>query len=301
MTQFVDELGIETRYRYDAQGNLMERIEAANRPGSRTTTWTYDPWGQRLSETVGTGTDAAIRRWQYDDFGNVSAQTDALGQIERYTYNVQGQALTWQAVDGAMWKADYEAHGWLTQRQDPLGHRRITTYDALGRRAKVTDPTGAITTYEYDPTGRLLAQTNALGQTTRYTYDEQGRLISTTDPAGNSTRMTYDGQGRVSSVTDPAENTTRYRYGDQSDGLEGLVAAILYPTYRVEYRYDARDRPTQTIQVLDSATTRTTQLVYNSKGQRVSRTEPGGQVTLSDYDELGRLSRTTDALGGVTS
>ena len=113
-------------------------------------------------------------------------------------------------------------------------------------------------------------------------------------------RRPDDSMGRLASVTDPAGNVTRYQYGDAADGLEGLLAAVIYPTYRIEYRYDARDRPVQTIQVLNADTQRITRVSYDGKGQVVSRTDPAGHTTLSEYDGLGQVIRVTDALGGVT-
>jgi RHS repeat-associated protein len=300
ITQLIDEVGVETRYQYDAQGHVIERLEAAGRPEARRTTWTYDALGQRLTETVGDGATATTTTWSYDTWGNVATQTDPLGYTQRYTANAQGQVISWQDLVGSTWRADYDALGRLTRKVDPLNHETIFHYDALGQRLKTTDPTGAVTQYQYDPTGRLLTQTDALNQVTRYEYDTSGRLVATTDPAGQRTQHAYDSQGRLATVTDPTGAVTRYQYGSASDGLEGLLAAVIYPTYRVEYRYDARDRLTQTRQVLDAATVRVTQHVYDGKGQVRSQTNPAGQTTLSDYDGLGRLVRTTDALGGVT-
>ncbi|HRW65213.1 MAG TPA: RHS repeat-associated core domain-containing protein [Candidatus Competibacter sp.] len=300
IARHTDELGIETRYRYDRTGHLIERIEAAGRPEQRTTTWTYDDFGQALSQTLGTGTDVATTRWSHDDFGNAVTQTDPLGQVTNTTYNVQGQALTGTMPDGTLWQAQYDALGRLTAVIDPLDHRTTHTYDALGRRTKTTDPTGAVTQYQYDPTGRLIVQTDALDQSTRFDHDTAGRLSTVTDPAGNVTRSTHDGLGRLATMTDPAGNVTRYQYGDADDGLEGLLAAVIYPTYRIEYRYDVRDRPVQTIQVLDADTQRITRVSHDGKGQVVSTTDPAGHTTLREYDGLGRMIRKIDALGGIT-
>ena len=112
-------------------------------------------------------------------------------------------------------------------------------------------------------------------------YDAEGRLSSQTDASGQSTTYAYDPRGRLISVTDGAGNVTRTEYGDAASGLDGLVTAMVYPTFREEYRYDPRNRRTQVIRVHPAA-----------DGEPERR-----ETTTTAYDGAGNVIAEIDALG----
>jgi hypothetical protein len=82
-------------------------------------------------------------------------------------------------------------------------------------------------------------------------------------------------------VTDGTGNVTVTEYGDAASGLEGLVTAQVYPTFREEYRYDPRNRRTQVIRVHPPA-----------DGQPERR-----ETTTTAYDGVGNVIAEIDALG----
>ena len=83
-------------------------------------------------------------------------------------------------------------------------------------------------------------------------------------------------------------------------GLEGLLAAVLYPTYREDYRFDVRNRQTQVIQNLDASTRYTTTTQYDAVGNPVKRIDPKGAATTTDYDRFNRATKIVDPAGGIT-
>jgi RHS repeat-associated protein len=135
---------------------------------------------------------------------------------------------------------------------------------------------------------------------TRYQYDGEGRRTQVTDPDGVTIRLTYDADGRPLKKIDGNGNVTETVYGTSSDGLEGLVAAVVYPTFTEQFRYDLRDRVTQEIKIVDATTRYVNTRGYSATGMVVSETDPRGHTTLKDYDALHRLVRKTDAIGGVS-
>ncbi len=99
--------------------------------------------------------------------------------------------------------------------------------------------------YAYTPRGQTARYTDPLQQDWTYEYDPLGRWTKKSSPGGLSVQMAYDAEGRAARQTDPAGNVTQNVYGTAADGLLGLLAARVYPTYREDYRYDQRRRLTQ--------------------------------------------------------
>ncbi|XAH21231.1 RHS repeat-associated core domain-containing protein [Xylophilus sp. GW821-FHT01B05] len=293
-------LGVATSFDYDSKGNLVRQTEAQGKPAERVTTWVYDAYGQPSSVTVGTGGNAITVRSTYDGYGNVASLTNGEGAVDRYTHNVLGQPLTHQDALGHSWLAEYDSAGNFTKAVDPLGHATVYTLDAVGRVTEARNPLGQTARYSYNAKGQVTSQTNALQGAWAYQYDNMGRWTRMSSPSGLALRQEYDAEGRPLKRIDPAGNATQYEYGTVDNGLQGLLAARIYPTYREEYRYDQRQRMTQVAQVLDAATRHTTRLGYDAVGQLISHTGADGAATLVQYDTLGRKVQATDALGGKT-
>jgi YD repeat-containing protein len=63
----------------------------------------------------------AVTRYEYNQGGQVTKETDPLGHVTKYTYNPQGKLL---------------------ETEDALGKKTTRTYDQAGRLSTVTDPRG---------------------------------------------------------------------------------------------------------------------------------------------------------------
>ncbi|MBI3101613.1 MAG: RHS repeat protein, partial [Burkholderiales bacterium] len=122
----------------------------------RTTEYTYDERGNRLSQTVTDGTTARTTRW---------------------TYTPQSLVATQTAPNGAVTSYQYDSLGNLTQSTNALGHTQRYTHDGAGRVLTHTDPNGTLSTYTYDPRGRMLSASVG-GIASHYTYTPSGQLAS---------------------------------------------------------------------------------------------------------------------------
>ncbi|MBI5278680.1 MAG: hypothetical protein HY854_19775 [Burkholderiales bacterium] len=121
----------------------------------------------------------------------------------------------------------------------------------------VTDPYG--NTVSYGAAGYQHSANLAV----TLTRDAQGRITRATDPAGQSLTYSYNAQGELESVTDRAGQVTRFGYATVA-GTHGAAAS------------------------------------GNADQQHLlaSITDPRGQqVMANQFDSLGRLTATTDALG----
>jgi RHS repeat-associated protein len=306
-TEHINEVGTRTTWRYDDKGNLAERIEAVGAPEARTTRMTYTTFGEVATVTVAGATPAedAITAYAYDTHGNVNQITDAEGAITRFTNDVMGNVLTTTDARGNVWTNTYDAIGRQLTAANPLGHTTTSQYDKVGNRTRSTDPAGNATVMTYDARDRLLTTTDPLGGVSTLTYDAEDRILTSTDASGQRTTQAYDARGRLITITDGAGNITQTNYGTTANGLDGLIAAMVYPTFREEYRYDNRNRRTQAIRVLPAENGQperreTTITAYDGQGNAIALIDALGRTTQTAFDRLNREIEVTDPIGGKT-
>ncbi len=165
-------------YTYDAAGNItgkatehglytyaydqLDQLNQANNPDPLPDeAYTYDPVGNRLTDSAFTDASAAPYTWVYDG-------RDRLIQRGPVTYS-------------------YDANGSLIrQTHGQSGEETHFVYDLNNRLVEVRDQTDTpIATYAYDPFGRRIRKT-APGKTTYYLYAQEG-LAAEADSAGNIT------------------------------------------------------------------------------------------------------------------
>ena len=268
-----DEAGNETRYLYDRLGRPTRRRDPNGAltsytdydPGiglprnvtvdaegeQRTTSYTYDDWGHRTSETrTGWGVD---RTWQWKDrirlaMSSTSTETSLVSQTYQYAENGWlEQVISPTLVTEFEYGSDRQVSQTTTWSvADPLD-RRIecesryfdgtpkTTTDALGvlfstartyeetetvfttRATAAVDPHCATPPAGADPVGADFVS--------MLRYDGGGRLIHRTDARGVAERFEYDGFGRAEGIVDG----TGARLHARLDERGRVVRAALLP------------------------------------------------------------------------
>lgn len=181
----------------DANG--ASRFNAGLQAGvaAREWKWTYNRWGQVLSED-GPRTDVAdITTYTYyadttadHTVGDLQSITNAAGQLTQFT--------------------KYNAHGQLLESTDAKGVTTTHTYDLRLRRTSTT--IGERTTsYDYEPTGDLKRITQPDGSWIENTYDDARRIVAVHDSHGNQIAYTLDNAGNRTKedVKDPMGALTR--------------------------------------------------------------------------------------------
>ncbi|MCS3806987.1 DUF4214 domain-containing protein, partial [Chromobacterium alkanivorans] len=315
-TTITDAAGLQSVWRYDAQGRLLE----ASSGGQLQLRASYDAQGRvlRLTDARGQATD-----YQYDERGNRILERDALGQTVRREYDAENRLLSETRYTGL----DPDGAG----PQTPAGAQTARyVYDAQGRLRFQIDPGGGVTEWRYDALGRPVSQLRylegvgqqktdlakltawAAGQPPERVsrsdsvYDLRGLLSETVRYA----RLDAKGQG----VRDGGEQRVRYLYDQHGNLLQqwdGRGASV-------QYRYDGLNRLTRQTDALGNSTVtvyldakRQTQVTlangltmlrqYDSAGRLLAQTEQdaGGPLgsTRYLYDAMGRLLRSTDPTG----
>ena len=300
-----DEAGVLTTFEYDSKGNRLKMIAAKGTADEQTTTSTYDSFGQMLTLTrvgrAASGSNPAVSdattTFTYDTLGNLTSITDGENnKIELSNFDAIGNAQSIKDARGNISTVTYNAKGWRLTQANPLGHTLRTTYDKVGNPTSTTDPSGAITQFAYNKRNELTDITDALGGILHYDYDTEGRAIKATDPGHDSpsgptriiTQYAFDADGRIIKNTDGNGNVVTGTWGGNGDGLDGLLKSVQYPTYREDYRFDNRNRKTQTIRVLDATTQYASSSEFDARGNVIASTDPLNRKAKTDYDSLSR-------------
>ncbi|QOV41466.1 RHS repeat protein [Streptomyces ferrugineus] len=181
-----------TSYTYDKVGNRL-----TSTLGTTSTSYTYDAADQLTSTTTGTTTTA----YDYDSEGN---QTKA--GADAYTYDLAGQ-ISAATVAGANYTYDHDASGnQVTTSKDGTVTNR-TQWDPnapLPMLATEYDSAWAIKqSYRYDPLDQPTATKTGSGALFYYHHDTQGSPVDVTNGTGTLyQRWAYDPFGtRVLNIT----------------------------------------------------------------------------------------------------
>lgn len=208
--------------------------------------------------------------------------------------------------------------GDLWKITNPLGHVTTIASTNLGGEPKdVLDANGVGTRLVYDERRRLVSRVEGIvaggsGATTSYAYDGLGRLTRTTGPDGSYLEYSYNWEGFLSRVVDNAGNFVEIRTDNAGNRLiekrGGLIEAL---TYRIAREYDALGRLLRERDALDAngnpltpissnddnAMGRlTSTLAHDPNGNVTSRVDARGRLTEMQYDAIGRVFLTVDAL-----
>jgi len=192
--------GHETRYDYDAKGNLL-KITPPSQLGP--ITYTYDTLSRPLSMTDSKGQK---RTFTYD----------TRDRVTKVVFYPAGSTKVQSTVSYA-----YDADGNLTSRTDLTG---TTTYlyDARNLRTDEKFPNATSNRYGYDPAANLASFSDG-GGTTAYRYNEVNLLAGLTDPAGQLMGFEYDDDNSRTKVVFPNGVTEAMSY-DKAERLTRIRA-----------------------------------------------------------------------------
>lgn len=309
-------------YEYDINGDLVRYTDALG----NVTEYTYllDHFLEDIIDPRG----IRVARNEYDEDGRLVAHIDAEGNRIEYTHDIDGRTELIKDRRGFTNRFIYNDRGDVVSETNALGETTLHSYDQYGNELSRTDALGNTTSWTIDLYGNQLTETNALGEVTTSSYGERnvlltqvdaagitviengydsrnGQLLSTKDALGNETTFSYDtystGFGNLIGITDALGNVTSNVYhGVTGEQLSTTDARGTVTTYT----RDEMDR------VLTETTTRTdhngvqhsliTSYEYDANGNVITVTDPLGNITRTEYNEIGKQSATVDALGNRT-
>ncbi|WP_033038252.1 putative T7SS-secreted protein [Streptomyces monomycini] len=272
-----------------------------------------------LAGAASGGGDQLLRRYGYDESGNLTTVTDSSARPLHFTYDTDDRITSWTDTNNSsysyayddqhrcIWQSGTEGHlrahfDWgapdpdtgLRSNLHHNSHGQVTRHLVNDRHQIVatTDPTGATTRTVRDARHRVLSVTDPLGRTTRFTYDDAGRPTETTLPDGSRTTSTYNDLGLPLTTTGPDGTTWSHTYdlgGNRTSSTDPAGATT-------HYAYDSRGHLSSVTDALGN----TIRLYCDEAGLPLSTTDPRGARTHYRRDAFGRITSVTDPLGETT-
>lgn len=269
----------ETKYTYDAPGNLTQLNEA-----SVLTNFTYDPTGEML-----TLTDPLNKKttWTRDSFGNKLTEKDATDKTTGYEYDAIARLKKTTDANSKAISYSYDNNGNVLTINDGVG-TTTNVYDKEDRMQKTTLPNNAITEYTYNPTGTLSSVKDPLINSTTYGYDAYQNLTSQKDALDKTTTHAYDNLNRQTQSTTPLGKVAKWEY----DANGNLSKRIDENNKATNYIYDAFNRLTK----ITYPDLKTVTYTYDFRGNILTMVDPVGTTTYI-YDSFDRLTKVTNPYG----
>ena len=278
---------VKTFNTYDATGRFITKTQTS--PASAVKTYTYDIWGNMLTECDETdASNKLTTTYTYDGWGRLKTKTTpeglctnyetgwASGGNKKYYTKETGTAMPPVTIY-------YDAFGreLLRETKGPqnIDITKTTSYNKMGLVSQVKNVTGKLTLtdkYTYDLRGRVLTETTGTGKSTAYSY---GRRTVTTTTAGRTYTQTTDAWGNLIKSTDP-QNVVEYRYFSN-----GKPSSVTTNGTTVSMTYDVAGNQTS----LSDPDAGTSTYTYSADGILLTQTDGRGVETKFFYDDLGRI------------
>lgn len=259
------------RYEYYDSGNLKKVID----PENYETTYTYDIYGNKITETKPNG---AVYKYEYDvldrptkTYFKESASAQEI-LVEEYSYDILADHRTQKLhkkylndteVAETVYVYDYADR--LVEQRNPDGSKTKFNYNSNGTLETSTAPNGSITYYKYDGLNRLVEKYTPFdiqNGTTLYSYEKTDY-----DKAGRKTTV-YNGVDLVELNKQPAKLiTTSYSY--YKNGL--LKSTTDSAGRKTVNEYDADGNVNKEVSYIDATVTKITEYEYNHLNKLVTK------------------------------
>lgn len=208
------------RYRFDEWGRLAE----AKGSNGNVTQWTFDQYGQLIAMTQfragqvlapgdagdGSHTDAALSQ-EGEPSGAGAVPSSGASQWTRYEYDDYGRVTAIRRSNGEKELFQYypTPHGRLAAHVRVDGIRVTYTYDEMGRLREMRDPTKQVAEYWYHPSGTLrMSRIAAKGEPPVLSrFNHVGELLSKTVVGQGEIRYVYDKAGNLVEEDKPPSAT----------------------------------------------------------------------------------------------
>ncbi len=300
--------------------------------------YSYDDRGRLTSMTQGSGGDARVTAFAYDNAGYLAAIQDAENRTFAFTYDGAGRVTQETMPDGRQVNYTYDGDGNVASITPPGKPEHDFTYTPIDLEATYSPPplgAGLWTTQNgYNLDQQLLDVNRPDNRNIHYNYDTAGRVSSINTPSGDYTFGYNSTTGHLQTLSSPYSETLGYNYdgflptsvawsgtvnGSVSGGYDAnfwMTSQTVNGANAVDFSYDNDGLLTQAGDLAlsrDAQNGRETgssvgavsdQIAYNEFGE-LSAYEAdanGNPVYQCAYgrDKLGRITTDTETVQGVT-
>lgn len=232
-------------------------------------------------------------QYAYDDRGNLTNITNALGEVTTLRYNDNNQPVRIKQGNGAIYQLSYDPLGNLLTMENPLEMTTKFQYNEQGLPIEAIQPDGSQQQFEYDERGNLVRLTLANGGQLSYNYDELNQVSQSIDALGNKTTYSYNKLGNISQVKNAEGNTRHYEYNE----IQKVTKITDFDGYEICQDYNELGK----VSSITDQGGAVTELVYDLMWNISKVKEANGAETLYLYNQLNQLAKVQNALGQVTT
>jgi YD repeat-containing protein len=307
-----DGLAQITRYAYDADNHLVQTTDA---DGNSTYT-IYNQANEAVYTITPAGAQGAnqglLTQSSYDADGRLVSTRIYATPVDTGSLNtLAGSGTQASLASGAALAAGaasatdavnysvYDADGNLRYSIDPLGDVSEIRYNALGQVAATLD-------YAMPIDVTSLAASLQAGTAQASDIQQALSTAGDTDATARITYTYYDADGRVAYTATPnlvngvlGAIVSHTNYDADGHVIASIVYGVPLPLTDIGTSATTASIAQAVTQLNTSATTRTTQYIYNSAGEQVALVDPDGNVSYTFYTADGQVSATVDATGAV--
>jgi len=309
---------VTRQYNYDCAKELRVLQEGLEAPTPRTTNFTSDGYGRRMTVTDPLGN---VSLYHYVANSNLSSHRaeGELIDVSGGSGNVRLYEET-HTLDPMDRETREDVAFFDTTTQTAIGDgfkTTLTEYNDLGKPTRMVDDNNHDERIAYDSTNQEATFTDSLGNTISYAYDGNLNVMTRTETelvnGGPSQVFTvgysYDNLDRVTTVADTQVNTIEYHY-DSRDNTTRFIDGVrpnnpTDPGNVINYTYDGLNRPIQMTQQLTYDGTGTgypygtivNTRTWDDSSRLKDECDGNNHCTHYDYDCAGHKLQTTFADG----
>jgi RHS repeat-associated protein len=238
-----------------------------------------------------------VSTFSYDNNGNRVSFRDANNVGQDCVYDARNRDTQCTDTMGSVTKKFYDAHNNLVKTTDALLKDNLCAYDARDRKINCTDRLGGVTQYTYDLNNNLTTLTDAQNGVTSYVFDPRNLMTTETYPDTRSRTYTYDAIRRLIKRVDQTSTATGYIY----DHAGRMIERVYSDNLNDAFVFDNASRLTSASSArYNNAVNRT----YDSASRIMSETLTVGATPYSigySYDADNRQTHVTYPDGSVVA
>jgi len=296
--------------------NALTQVTDEN--GNNFLSWTYDAYGRALTSQKGTGANANVTTFSYNDTAATTTVTNALGVADTYTLtrliNIPKITGISRAATGTTAAATasftYDTNGYMASKVDWNGNTTTYTNNSYGNPTQIVEASGSTvartTTIVYDTTCvRLPDSITTPDLTTSFTYNSSCDVLKKKLADTTTTTIPYSTNGQtrtwtntwsselLATVKSPNGNTTTYGYN--SNGALTSIKNALSQTTNIT-SVTTGGRPLTVVDPNGSTNGTTTTYTYDARQRLTSKAVAQGgttQTTTYTIDPASQLTKVT--------
>lgn len=277
--------GIE--YIYNINNRLIKTIDPmAKEKNKYSYEYKYNQFGELTEEIDALGN---IKKYSYDNLGRLSGITDANSITVSYIYDKKGNRTRMLDGNNNPTQYIYGEFGLLKEVIDAENKRLTYKYDLNLNCIEQTDKKGNRINYSYDNRNLLLSKKNIqTNDTIEYKYDEVGNKIQMIDETG-TTDYVYDDTYRLKNILKNNENQINYSY----DILGNVVKVVDKLGNATKYEYDDLNRLDK-VEYSTGSLNNIVKYSYDINGNKAGITYSSGTKVGYEYNKNNKITRVTN-------